>query len=104
MTTYGYARCSSLDQNEARQIDAMRELDIIAENIYTDKMSGKDFQRPAYQALLNKVFFLPHRYETKRMKTLRYVFFTLMGKVVTHARRKILKIYSRDALRDADYY
>ena len=44
-----------------------------------------------------KRFFLPRGYEKYRMKTLRYEFFTLVGKVVTHARRKILKIYSRDA-------
>ena len=44
-----------------------------------------------------KRFFLPRGYEKYRMKTLRYVFFTLVGKVVTHARRKILKLYSGDA-------
>jgi len=44
-----------------------------------------------------KRFFLPRGYETYRMKTLRYIFFTLVGKVVTHARRKLLKIYSGDA-------
>ena len=55
MATYGYARCSSIEQNEARQINAMHELKIPAENIYTDKKSGKDFDRPAFQALLNKV-------------------------------------------------
>ena len=43
-----------------------------------------------------KRFFLPRGYESYRMKTLRYLFFTLVGKVVTHARRKILKIYSGD--------
>ena len=44
-----------------------------------------------------KRFFLPRGYELHRMKTLRYKFFTLVGKVVTHARLKILKIYSGDA-------
>jgi len=44
-----------------------------------------------------KRYFLPLGYELYRMKTLRYVFFTLVGKVITHARRKILKIYSGDA-------
>ena len=51
-----------------------------------------------------KRFFLPRGYETNRMKTLRYVFFTLVGKVVTHARRKILKIYSGDAGADLLMY
>ena len=44
-----------------------------------------------------KRYFLPRGYESYRMKTLRYVFFTLVGKVVTHSRRKILKIFSGDA-------
>ena len=55
MTTFGYVRCSSLDQNEARQISAMHKQNIASENIYTDKQSGKDFARPAFQALLNRV-------------------------------------------------
>ena len=55
MNTYGYVRCSSIDQNEARQIGALHELNIPAENIYTDKQSGKDFDRPAFHALLSKV-------------------------------------------------
>ena len=55
MNTYGYVRCSSIDQNEARQIGALHELNIPKENIYTDKQSGKDFNRPAFQALLSKV-------------------------------------------------
>jgi hypothetical protein len=44
-----------------------------------------------------KKFFMPSKYASYRMKTLRHVFFTLVGKVVTHARRKILKLYSGDA-------
>ena len=44
-----------------------------------------------------KRFFLPRGYERCRMKTLRYVFFTLVGKVVNHARSKILRLYSGDA-------
>jgi hypothetical protein len=44
-----------------------------------------------------KRFFLPRGYESCRMKTLRYVFCTVVGKVVTHARRKILRLYSGDA-------
>ena len=55
MAVYGYARCSSIEQNEARQIYAFQELNIPTENIYTDKQSGKDFNRSAFQALLNKV-------------------------------------------------
>ena len=55
MTIYGYARVSSADQNEDRQILAMSELGIPAKQIFTDKQSGSDFQRPAYQALLQRV-------------------------------------------------
>lgn len=51
---YGYARVSSADQNLDRQIEAFKELGIPEENIFTDKQSGKDFNRPGYQALLEK--------------------------------------------------
>ena len=49
--TYGYVRVSSRDQNEARQIDAMADFGVPQENVYMDKQSGKDFNRPQYQAL-----------------------------------------------------
>lgn len=52
---YGYVRVSSTDQNDDRQMIALRQLDIPINQIYIDKQSGKDFQRPAYQALLKKV-------------------------------------------------
>lgn len=46
----GYIRVSSLDQNEARQLRALDEAGV--EKTYLDKMSGKDFSRPAYQRML----------------------------------------------------
>jgi len=55
MATYGYVRVSSTDQNEDRQMIAMREVGIKANNIYLDKLSGKDFLRPAYQKLVSKL-------------------------------------------------
>ena len=55
MATYGYVRVSTADQNEDRQMMAMDELKIPAEQIYMDKLSGKDFQRPAYIALTDKL-------------------------------------------------
>ena len=55
MATYGYVRVSSADQNEDRQLDAMDALDIPPAHIFTDKISGKDFQRPAYKALTKKL-------------------------------------------------
>ena len=51
-TTYGYIRVSSADQNEDRQVIAMREQAIPEQNIYTDKQSGKDFDRPQYKRLV----------------------------------------------------
>ncbi|GHU80004.1 resolvase [Clostridia bacterium] len=48
-------RVSTADQNEDRQLIAMNELNIPAANIYTDKMSGKDFERPAYKALVKRL-------------------------------------------------
>jgi len=55
MAAYGYARVSSADQNEDRQIIALEGLNIPASNIYTDKQSGKDFDRPEYKALLERL-------------------------------------------------
>ena len=52
LTTYGYCRISSADQREDRQLIAMGELNIPPGQIYTDKLSGKDFERPAYKSLL----------------------------------------------------
>ena len=52
MATYGYVRVSSTDQNEDRQVFAMSELQIPPEQIFIDKQSGKDFDRPSYQKLV----------------------------------------------------
>lgn len=54
-TTYGYIRVSSKDQKEDRQLIALRELSVPKENIYVDKQSGKDFDRPQYKKLLRKL-------------------------------------------------
>lgn len=54
-TIYGYVRVSSTDQNEDRQMIALSEAGVLKENIYMDKMSGKDFDRPQYQKLLKKL-------------------------------------------------
>lgn len=52
MNTYGYVRVSAVDQNEDRQLIAMNDIKIPPENIYIDKLSGKDFNRPAYKSLI----------------------------------------------------
>lgn len=51
---YGYVRVSSTDQNEGRQIAAMSDIAVPSENIYIDKLSGKDFDRPQYQKMVKK--------------------------------------------------
>ena len=52
---YGYIRVSSRDQNEERQVIAMREFGVSEENMVIDKQSGKDFARPGYCRLLRKL-------------------------------------------------
>ena len=55
MAEYGYIRVSSRDQNEERQLIAMRELKIPGTHIFTDKQSGKDFDRPQYRRLVRRL-------------------------------------------------
>jgi Site-specific recombinases, DNA invertase Pin homologs len=55
MADYGYIRVSSKDQNEERQLVAMRDYGIKEKNIFIDKQSGKDFDRPAYKRLIKKL-------------------------------------------------
>lgn len=52
---YGYIRVSSTDQNEDRQLIALNEKGVEKQNIYTDKQSGKDFDRPGYQKMAKKL-------------------------------------------------
>lgn len=55
MTVYGYVRVSSKDQNEDRQMIALREVGVSEKNIFVDKQSGKDFNRPKYKRLLKQL-------------------------------------------------
>lgn len=52
---YGYVRVSSRDQNEERQMIAMREVGVMSRNIYVDKMSGRDFNRNGYCRLVRRL-------------------------------------------------
>ena len=52
---YAYCRVSSSDQNEDRQLIAMREMQVPERNIFIDKQSGKDFNRPQYKRLLRRI-------------------------------------------------
>lgn len=52
---YGYARVSSKDQNERRQLDALLDFGVQREKIYVDKQSGKDFNREKYKRLMRKM-------------------------------------------------
>lgn len=54
-TVYGYARVSSRDQNLDRQLDALRAFGVEDGRIYRDHASGKDFDRPAYHALVERI-------------------------------------------------
>lgn len=53
--TVGYVRVSTQNQNEDRQIIAMHEMGISQNNIYIDKASGKDFERPMYKKMLRRI-------------------------------------------------
>lgn len=53
--TYGYARVSTRDQNLDRQIDALIDFGVAERDLFTDKASGKDFDRPNYIRLMNKL-------------------------------------------------
>ena len=55
MNIYGYVRVSSTDQNEERQLIALREKGVLPKNIFMDKQSGKDFNRPQYKRLMQKL-------------------------------------------------
>ena len=55
MTTYGYIRVSSKDQNEDRQRIALREAGVAEKHLYLDKQSGKDFERPQYKNLIHRL-------------------------------------------------
>ncbi len=55
MNIYGYARVSSMDQNEGRQMIALHEAAVLERNIFMDKQSGKDFDRPNYKKLVKKL-------------------------------------------------
>ena len=52
---YGYVRVSAKDQNESRQIEALAQFPVERKNIFMDKRSGKDFERPSWNQLLKKL-------------------------------------------------
>ena len=54
-SVYGYIRVSSADQNEDRQMIALTEAGVPEKNIYMDKLSGKNFDRPQYVKLVKKL-------------------------------------------------
>ena len=55
MTTYGYVRVSSTDQNEDRQMIALHLIGVEDKHIFMDKQSGKDFERPQYKKMVKKM-------------------------------------------------
>lgn len=52
---FGYVRVSTREQNEDRQLIALHDFHVPGENVFIDKQSGKDFDRPQYQRLLKKI-------------------------------------------------
>lgn len=55
MKSYGYIRVSSTDQNEDRQRIALTAKEVFPQNIFLDKQSGKDFERPQYKRLVKRL-------------------------------------------------
>jgi DNA invertase Pin-like site-specific DNA recombinase len=55
MTTYGYARVSSKDQNLDRQLDQLKAIGVEPRNIFCDKASGKNFNRPSWDNLIDQL-------------------------------------------------
>ena len=55
MDVYGYIRVSSADQNESRQLVALHGKGVADKNIFMDKQSGKDFERPQYKRMVKKL-------------------------------------------------
>ena len=55
MNTFGYVRVSSADQNETRQLMALQQMKVPRKNTYVDKQSGKDFERPKFKVLKNRL-------------------------------------------------
>ena len=52
---FGYARTSTREQNEDRQIIALKEMGVPEKNIFLDKLSGKNFERPQYKKMIRKL-------------------------------------------------
>ena len=55
MTMYGYARVSSKDQNLNRQLDALSAVGVSEESVFVDHLSGRNFDRPGYQSLVERL-------------------------------------------------
>lgn len=55
MKVFGYARTSTREQNEDRQMIALREMGVPEKNIFLDKLSGKNFDRPQYKKMMKKL-------------------------------------------------
>jgi DNA invertase Pin-like site-specific DNA recombinase len=52
---YGYARVSTTDQKADRQLLALEKFGVLPKDVFTDRQSGKDFERPQYQRLLKRL-------------------------------------------------
>lgn len=105
---YGYIRVSSIDQNEDRQLIALRGKGVPDSRIYMDKQSGKDFDRPKYKRLVRRLrrgdlLYLIQRYAF-RYKSTRHpyyagpilpVVFFCKGIIAALERRRVFSLIGR---------
>ena len=74
---YGYVRVSSADQNEERQLIALREQGVPEENLFIDRQSGENFERPKYKRLVRRL---------KRETCFIYLVLTVWGAIIRRYR------------------
>ncbi len=99
--TYGYVRVSSIDQNEDRQMIALRKAGVAAENIFMDKQSGKDFHRASTKKNFKgakKVSISKSKktYTKKKLKAKKKYYIRIRAyKTYKDANKKIKKVYGK---------
>ena len=96
---YGYIRVSSIDQNEDRQLIALRGKGVPDSRIYMDKQSGKDFDRPKYKRLVRRLrrgdlLYLMPRHPYYAGPILPVVFFC-KGIIAALERRRVFSLIGR---------
>lgn len=99
--TYGYVRVSSIDQNEDRQMIALRKAGVAAGNIFMDKQSGKDFHRASTKknfkgAKKVSIYKSKKTYTKKKLKAKKKYYIRIRAyKTYKDANKKIKKVYGK---------